>query len=163
MARKKKKKSSAQIATRSSSVTSPRATTENQKRKKAQVTIHERTFSGPIPAPEVLAHYENINIGLANRIVKMAEKEQNHRHTLVETEQSLRFSEAKRGQLYALLIGSLALACGTYTALSGAEIAGTIIGGGGVIGLVSVFILGRSKKKYSETNESGNKKQLKKK
>lgn len=37
-------------------------------------------FSGPLPPPEILKQYDEIDRGLANRIVCMAEKEQEHRH-----------------------------------------------------------------------------------
>ncbi len=49
------------------------------------------------------------------------------------------------GQIFGLLIGLTAIICGTLTAYHGSQWAGGFIGGGGVIGLVSVFVLGRRK------------------
>jgi len=49
------------------------------------------------------------------------------------------------GQVFGLVIGLTAIICGALTAYHGAEWAGGFIGGGGVIGLVSVFVLGRAK------------------
>ena len=37
-------------------------------------------FSGPLPPPDLLDAYERTMPGLADRIVKMAETEQGHRH-----------------------------------------------------------------------------------
>jgi len=37
-------------------------------------------FSGPLPPPSYLRDYETIIVGAADRIIAMAEKEQNHRH-----------------------------------------------------------------------------------
>ncbi len=36
----------------------------------------ENSFSGPVPSPEILEKYEKTLPGLANRLIKMAEKEQ---------------------------------------------------------------------------------------
>ena len=48
-------------------------------------TIQQRIeFSGPIPPPQVLKQYEEIIPGAGERILAMAEKEQDHRHGLVE-------------------------------------------------------------------------------
>ena len=49
------------------------------------------------------------------------------------------------GQLCGLIIGMTAIISGTLAAYHGKEWAGAFIGGGGVIGLVSVFVLGRRK------------------
>ncbi|PIQ30327.1 MAG: hypothetical protein COS35_13425 [Zetaproteobacteria bacterium CG02_land_8_20_14_3_00_50_9] len=38
--------------------------------------------SGPLPAPEDFAKYENILPGAAERILSMAENEARHRHTI---------------------------------------------------------------------------------
>ena len=42
--------------------------------------IEFASFSGPIPPPAMLGKYEEYLIGSAERIVRMAEKEQEHRH-----------------------------------------------------------------------------------
>jgi uncharacterized membrane protein len=52
---------------------------------------------------------------------------------------------AYMGQIFGLVIGMTAIIAGAVTAYHGAEWAGSFIGGGGVIGLVSVFVLGRRK------------------
>jgi uncharacterized membrane protein len=49
------------------------------------------------------------------------------------------------GQLFGLIIGMTAIISGALTAYHGSQWAGGFIGGGGVIGLVSVFVLGRRK------------------
>lgn len=49
------------------------------------------------------------------------------------------------GQFLGLIIGVTAIIAGTYAAVQGSQWAGAFIGGGGVIGLVSVFVLGRRK------------------
>ncbi len=114
-------------------------------------------FSGPIPPPSILSEYDQITPGLAERIVSMAETEASHRHGM-DTQaisadisfQNKMFAEARLGQVFGLIIGVTAIAAGAYTAVNGAQWPGGIIGGGGVIGLVSVFIYGR---KHSDNQQ----------
>ncbi len=63
------------------------------------------------------------------------------------SQQSLsgRIGSARWGQILGFAIGIAALVAGTFTATQGYEIAGSFIGTGGVVGLVSVFVLGRMK------------------
>jgi hypothetical protein len=49
------------------------------------------------------------------------------------------------GQSFGLGIGMTAIISGALTAYHGSQWAGGFIGGGGVLGLVSVFVLGRRK------------------
>jgi uncharacterized membrane protein len=111
--------------------------------RQVQVTQKTEMFEGPLPHPDILVQYNAIQAGFADRIIQMAENEAKHRHTLETKVIESTFDEGKRGQLYGLLIGSLAIVCGTVAAMSGNTVAGSIIGGGGVVALVSVFVLGR--------------------
>lgn len=54
--------------------------------------------------------------------------------------------ETQLGQWLAFFIGIFAIGAGSYAAAHGAQVAGAFIGGGGVIGLVSVFIYGRKQR-----------------
>ena len=64
--------------------------------------------------------------------------------------QEAQIADIKRGQVFGLIIGITAIVGGSLTASLGQSLAGTFIGGGGVIGLVSVFVLGRYKKEQSK-------------
>jgi uncharacterized membrane protein len=88
-------------------------------------------FSGPMPPPSLLGHYEDICPGSADRMLRMAEQEAEHRR---KTEEKIvqaqidysnkQFSEARFGQLCAFSITIAALIAGVYTAVNGHEIAG---------------------------------------
>lgn len=41
-----------------------------------------QSYEGPLPHPDLMEKYEKIQQGAANRILSMAEKEQEHRHTI---------------------------------------------------------------------------------
>ncbi len=58
---------------------------------------------------------------------------------------SARITIARWGQVFGFVIGMAALIAGAFSAYHGQQIAGSFIGAGGVIGLVSVFVLGRMK------------------
>lgn len=55
-------------------------------------------FSGNLPHPRIMRGYENIHAGSADRILRMAEREQAHRHRLERKELDLH-AEAMRGAI----------------------------------------------------------------
>jgi len=90
-------------------------------------------------------------------MLTMAEKEAEHRRatetTIVSAQinhYNKQFLEARRGQFCALVITLAALGAGVYTAIHGHEIAGSVIGVGGIGGIVATFILGRAKREAGE-------------
>jgi uncharacterized membrane protein len=120
----------------------------------ADVTEMRSMFSGPVPPPELLAGYEKVLPGMADRILTMAEKEGDHRRAMerlsMETQSTcnLRLVEShvndvKRGQEYALIVAISALLTGGVVTVMGQPIVGGLLGTGGLIGLVSAFINGR--------------------
>lgn len=119
--------------------------------------VTRRVRTGPIPPAEELEKYEKLLPGLADRIVKMAEKEQTHQHDLQKTGLKGEILEARIGQILGFLIGFGALGYGSHTAIAGAELTGGFIGVGGIGSLVAVFVYGRKrpdKKNEVETTES---------
>lgn len=112
--------------------------------------IVKQQHSGPIPAPEILAAYERLTPGLAERIVKMAEDEAHHRRkteseiiALQQYDQKAYRRSELFGQIFALAIGLGALVGSVVAAVHGQQIAASFIGTSGVTGLVSAFIIGR--------------------
>ena len=104
-------------------------------------------FKGPLPPPSILKQYNTIDPTFADRIVKMAESEQEHRKNMDIRSLEGQFRERRIGQVFGLIIGTIAIVGGVVASLSGAEISGGFIGFGGVIGLVAVFVIGRRTKK----------------
>ncbi|MEO5339547.1 MAG: DUF2335 domain-containing protein [Magnetococcus sp. MYC-9] len=104
-------------------------------------------YVGPIPPPQMLAEYGKIVPDFPERIVKRFEEEGAHRAAM-EKEM---WAFQRRGQWMALSMGLFALACSWSLTLYGHDAVGGIVGGGTVVGLVSVFITGRiSKQKNGE-------------
>lgn len=84
-----------------------------------RLTLQSASFSGPLPAPPILAHYDRVLPGLAALIVEQWKSETQHRHETVSNmrrtdhEAMVRYYEGeKRGQRYAILaiFGILAVA-----------------------------------------------------
>jgi uncharacterized membrane protein len=96
-----------------------------------------------LPPPEILEHYERVHPGFAERILAAFEKQGEHRRSMEEKALLAQVALARRGQVFGFCLGLTALAGGTLAAALGAQWAGAFIGGGGVVGLVSVFVLGQ--------------------
>jgi uncharacterized membrane protein len=112
-------------------------------------------FSGPIPPPRTLKEYEAAHAGLAERIVIMAEKEQTHRHSMDTLVATSTVREKKRGQAFGFIIGTTALIASCVLGLNGATTVASIIGGTSVVGLVTVFVIGKKAQKSAEDEEGG--------
>ena len=116
----------------------------------------QASYEGPLPQANDYGRYEQICPGAADRILAMAENEQISQHKTLEKQQEHlhkmqeiglkgEISEIRVGQILAFSIAVITIFVGAYTAMNGAEIAGGIIGVGGVTGLVLAFIKGRDK------------------
>ncbi|WP_255554230.1 DUF2335 domain-containing protein [Mesonia aestuariivivens] len=104
-----------------------------------------------MPDAETLIRYDSVIPEGADRIMKMAENQQNHRISIESNLVSSQSSQSKLGQVFGLIIGLAGIGCGTYLASIGQDVVGGIIAGGTVVNLVSVFVLGKkSQKKNSE-------------
>ena len=110
-----------------------------------EVTIQQ--YRGDILPPQLLADYNAVSPGFAERVLTRFEQQTEHRQVMERTalqsdiaERERCASERRRGQYLAFGIGLSALLIGAYTATSGAEWFGTLIGGGGVVSLVWAFL-----------------------
>lgn len=108
------------------------------------------SFRGPLPPPEILKGYESILPGASERILKMAEKQQNHRMHIEETIVERQTRQSGYGQIWG---GVLACLFGIITFVLGYNghdvLAGTI-GTTTIVSLVVVFVL----RKFPENDKS---------
>lgn len=118
-------------------------------------------FTGPLPPPGILEHYEKICPGTATRIMDSAHAESVHRQKLeakaldanIEAMRK-QFDEARLGQIFALIIALAFVIVGGYVSLHGQPWSGTILGSIGLGGIVTAFIVGRGKN--SQPQETSN-------
>lgn len=95
------------------------------------ISAKAESFEGPLPHPDILARYESILPGIADRIVRMAEAEQKARHSaidqdakhksiLVDTaakESAGALEAQKKGQNIGLAISLICVLCAIVCAL----------------------------------------------
>lgn len=105
--------------------------------------IQEKSHSGPLPDAETLIKYNSVIPNGADRIMKMAENQQEHRMIIEKKIIFEQSSQSKLGQWFGLVIGIVGISCGTFLAYSGETTVGGIIAGGTVVSLVSVFVIGK--------------------
>ena len=101
------------------------------------------SFEGPMPPPAILEGYERLVPGAAERILAMAESDTKHQHAIEFSALNAAEGEVKRGQIFAFIIGLAALLASMFALYMGSPAVAGIIGGTTVVGLVSVFIVGR--------------------
>ena len=117
-------------------------------------TLTSREHSGPLPDPETLHGYNQLIPNGADRVMIMAEKNQEHRHQLQKTVVDKKLSHNRTGQYLGFLIGLVGIGCGTFLAANGNTTVGGIIAGGTVVSLVSVFVIGKKFESKDSSNEN---------
>jgi uncharacterized membrane protein len=109
------------------------------------VQIRREIHRGPLPSPAMLREYEDVVPGLAERIVRLTEKEQDHRHYSDKRNFDDSLDIAKRGQHYGLVVVLVGFFISAALVLLGHPIPGTIIGGIDLVALATVFVIGQQK------------------
>ncbi|MBC7836590.1 DUF2335 domain-containing protein [Acetobacteraceae bacterium] len=110
------------------------------------VIITQENFSGPLPRPDILAGYEKILPGAANRIVSMAENQSAHRHSLENWVVRADAIRSLGGLVCAFLIVIAAMGIGTYLTIQGKPVTGIIVALGSLGTIVAAFL-------YTNTNK----------
>lgn len=108
--------------------------------------IKQEAFSGPIPHPELLQKYDEVKEGFAERIVKMAEIQLQHRVRCEEKIVDESIAESKRAQNYAFYLSILFLVAAVLLGFYGHDWLAGCFGGGTLISLVAAFIAGKKNK-----------------
>ncbi|MFK7642871.1 DUF2335 domain-containing protein [Neisseria oralis] len=104
-----------------------------------QVMIAQRFHSGPLPSPSDLAQYNAIISNGADRIMTMAEKEQEARHANRLQIQAFNM----RGQIYGFISVIMILLFAGFLVWRGHPTAAVSLVCGTVVALATVFVIGR--------------------
>jgi uncharacterized membrane protein len=113
--------------------------------------IEQTSFSGPVPPPELLQGYERIEKGLASRIVAMAEENGRHIRFMEKASILGTIFETLVGQLFGFGIALAFLYGGVHLSMNGHPVYGLLTSTSVLLGLVGVFIHGRSKKSEQQS------------
>lgn len=114
-----------------------------QQSDRTEMSVSSQSFSGPLPPPQILEEYKSAGANIPDRIVKMAEKEQAHRHQLEEEASNVPLK--RTGQICALIIILAFLGCAVFLISRGLWPFGIFFLSGPLLWLVHLFITGRKK------------------
>jgi uncharacterized membrane protein len=106
----------------------------------AVVQAQVSQFISPLPDASILARYDQIVPGAAERILKLTEVQSAHRQRIESETLTAQIKESKRGQWIAAVISVLFLVGSVLVTLEGHNVVGTVLGGGTVATLVTAFI-----------------------
>ena len=112
----------------------------------------EKSFSGPLPPPEILVRYNEAVPNGAERIIVMAEKQSDHR---MQLENQVVRADIQRSNLglAAGLIIALAFLGVSYLLIDGGhETAGAVLGTVDIVGLAGVFVYGTISRRQERAN-----------
>jgi uncharacterized membrane protein len=112
---------------------------------------HTRTFSGPLPPPDVLKGYEEACKGAAKRILDMAERQAEHRQKMEWYALQQDARRANWGVWTAFLLCLSALVAGAAVIALGHDTPGTVIATAGLASLAGVFIYGTNARNRERT------------
>ena len=129
------------------------AETRDDKQITTTVTHLEAHFSGPIPPPNTLEKYEEVLPGSANRILKMAESQAQHRQNLEASVISSDIWMEKAGLGVASLLGSLILIGSIWLINIGKDIAGFAIIIGESAVFLGIFLYSRRKRQIERSHQ----------
>ncbi len=109
------------------------------------IAIRE-SFSGPLPPPRLLSEYNDVVDNGAERIMKMAENQSNHRISLEDHAIKEELRQSRYGQYFGFALGILGMGIAAWLAITGHDTVAGIFGTTTVVGLVTVFVVGNRSK-----------------
>ena len=114
------------------------------------IAMEQRSYSGPLPAPEDFEAYEKVLPGATDRIMSMAEKSLDSRVNNEKAIIDARIKQGVRGQIYGFILALVFIGVATFLALQGHDVLAGIIAGGDIVSLAVIFVLNREPRKKNE-------------
>lgn len=105
------------------------------------------SFSGPLPPPSILSEYNKTVEDGAERIMKMAENQSGHRIELEKLAIKEELKQSGRGQLFGFILALIGMGIAFGMAYLGNDTVAGIFGTTTIIGLVTVFVIGKKEQK----------------
>lgn len=112
-------------------------------------------FSGPLPPPEILAKYDDVSPGFAERLMTMAENNQAHRHAMEREVIPARAKLELRGQIIGAAIAFLVLAFAGWFVYLGKSTTAIGLVVGEAVTLVGLFLYSDMRKRQDLTKKKG--------
>lgn len=108
-------------------------------KQKEQAMLTLEMHYGPIPHPEILKKYEELDKGAAKLIIENGVQESVHRREMEKSRLENSDRNKKRGQYLGFLIGVIVISGGVWLINGGHAITGTLLSGTSLLGLVGSF------------------------
>lgn len=118
-------------------------------------------FSGPLPHPEILAKYEQVYHGAAERIFNMAEEQSKHRRDMESETLKLAARDSSRGTIFGFIIAIIGIISGLIIvylnpASTANAIGVSLVSGGSLVTIIQTFVTASKRKaKENENKKSG--------
>jgi uncharacterized membrane protein len=113
-----------------------------------------RQWSGPLPHPEALERYNQIVPGSAERIIKLAETQHDHRLEIEKSVIDSGIAAQKLGTILGFILAMTAILGGVFLIYVGKESTGITSIIAALAGLVGVFVYGKSEQKKELTTKA---------
>lgn len=107
-------------------------------------------FQGPLPPPAMLAQYDDICPGFADRIVSLTERQQGHRIDIESRSVTASIWNERLGQIFAFIICMFTLVSSVWLISEDHAWSGSLLAGGTMTGLAYIFITGRKQNEKSD-------------
>lgn len=120
---------------------------EDRIARRVEQKLLQASFTGPLPPPSMLAHYNDIIPNGAERIMAMAERQQAHRHDLEQHVIKSNSSNQRLGVVLGFIIALFVAGGGFWLVYLGREAAGIASVITSIAGPASVFVWGRLQQK----------------
>ena len=107
------------------------------------LSVQREAFTGPLPPPALLRGYEDVLPGAADRIIRMAEQQAQHRQHLERIVVEGGSRRANTGMWLGFIIAILFLGVSAGLIAADRQVAGVILGSVDLTAPVGVFVFGR--------------------
>ncbi|MBO5145317.1 MAG: DUF2335 domain-containing protein [Lachnospiraceae bacterium] len=118
--------------------------------------IEEYAFSGPIPPPNILSGYEELLPGAADRILSMAERQTQHRHSMEKKIIETEARDSLLGIIFGFALGIGCVVAAIIMVFAYPEAAGVVsaavLGGSGVAS-IAITSINRNKANSASNQE----------
>lgn len=106
--------------------------------------VHQEAYQGPLPHPDLLVKYEEIIPGSAERILSMAEKEQQHRHQLENEVIKKEIAQKGRGLNFGFTLALLIIVVGAYLLIIDKSLQGFSLILGSIAMIITPFFFNKN-------------------
>lgn len=111
---------------------------------RALTIIQQESYEGPIPHPRIIREYERILPGSADRILSMAEKQQEHRIVIEKKAVESQLRQSRTGQKFAFVIFLVGLAISVVFAYLDMKAFAGIFATVTLVTIIGLFINGKA-------------------